>query len=238
MQYLRKLEVGGEPLRDLVGRVLAGDGAAWKRLWAASERLLLAIAGSRRSTGPLGADVDERHEIPLRVMGRIHAHGFRALRRFADTWGGDEPALRRWLAKMARREAAGHVRAHAHYLGRSSPFGCWVRLSPIVTDPTAPDVDVGAMLDLARILRGAPQVLDGAQLDALRLWMEGESPAEIAAALGLADEVAAQSVVDAAIKRLKRGALRPPAKATWSSSEQNNRPWPRRKSGKRASCKG
>jgi hypothetical protein len=212
MHHVEKVEAGGEPLCDLVAKVIAGDEAAWKQLWAASERLLLAIAGSPRATGPLAADEDERQKVADRVMRRVRAHGFRALRTFAKSWGGDEPALRRWLAKVARRECARHVRTHSHYLGRSSPFGRWAQLSPIVTDPVAPRVDVGDMLDLARVLRRAPQVLEPAQLEALRLWLERESTADIAAALGLADKKA-QGVIDAAIKRLKRDALRPPARS-------------------------
>jgi hypothetical protein len=213
MHLVETLDAGGEPLRDLVDKVIAGDEAAWQRFWAASERLLLAIAGSRGATGPLGADVDERREVAVRVMERIRSHGFRGLQTFARSWADDEPALRRWLARVARREAAGHARGHARYLGCSSPFGRWAMLSPIVADLEAPDADAGDLLDVALILRRAPRVLKRKQLDVLRLWMDGESHADIASALGLAGQAASKALLDAAIKRLKRDALRPPPRS-------------------------
>ena len=59
-------------------------------------------------------------------------------------------------------------------------------------------------VDAGRVRAYAESTLTGTDLSALRLWCEGLDHGEIAAELGLASPLAAQKVVRAVIRRLRR----------------------------------
>src|SRR5580704_8979428 len=76
----------------LVERAAAGELAAWRELWAELEPWLARMVASPRFLGRLGQREDDRNNILLEVMARLHSDGFRRLRQFVDAHHAN-PAL-------------------------------------------------------------------------------------------------------------------------------------------------
>jgi DNA-directed RNA polymerase specialized sigma24 family protein len=192
-----------------VERTIGGDGRAWGELWIAVEPTLHRVAAHFRVTSRLSQSDDDRRNIVLRVMGQLHADGFRRLRMYrASRERRGEGTFRAWVSTMAVRSAISYLRAHPEYLGRPStddaPCACrWAQIQPLGAeldelwaDPTR-TIEVRATLALAR------RHLRREQLDALLLWLEGYEHGEIAARLALPDGAAADRLVRSALKRLR-----------------------------------
>jgi DNA-directed RNA polymerase specialized sigma24 family protein len=203
-------------MEELISAVIAGDPAAWSRFWLELEPRLHAIAGKRRFTGPLSELEDERHNIVAAVMTRLRAHDFRRLRDFlvARAQPGSR-SFQTWIVTFAVRTAIDYVRTHPEYqrparndeAAERASGPRWAGFEPppdSKSAPAAPGVDVPRLVTAQRILARAPHLLTREQYEALMLWLSDEEHDEIARALGLPNADAAEKLVRAAVKRLRR----------------------------------
>jgi DNA-directed RNA polymerase specialized sigma24 family protein len=193
---------------DLVERTIGGDGRAWRALWLAVEATLHRITARFRVTSRLSHSDDERRNIVLRVMGQLHADGFRRLRLYrASRERRGEGTFHAWLSTMAVRSAISYVRAHPEYLGRPSPDdhrrGRWAEVLPLGAEVDARMVDPTRTVEARALLALARRQLREDQLEALLLWLEGREHGEIAALLSLGDVASAERLVRSALKRLR-----------------------------------
>lgn len=111
-----------------------GDG------WPAAQALLhpeLVRLARRQPIGRLRGDVDAAHEVAARVLERICAHDFRALKRLFET--DREPVMQAWIRVLVRTAAIDVMRQHSEYRrGSSREEPGWVSLASLVTSPGAP----------------------------------------------------------------------------------------------------
>src|SRR5882672_1615755 len=93
-----------EELETLVVEAAAEDEAAWQRLWAAIEPPLARIVAQPRFLGRLGQREDDRRNIVVAVMARLHADHFHRLRLYLEAKRAN-PRLRflGWLRVVAKR---------------------------------------------------------------------------------------------------------------------------------------
>jgi DNA-directed RNA polymerase specialized sigma24 family protein len=203
---------GDDELEALVVAAAAGDGAAWQRLWSAVEPRLERVVAQPRFLGRLGQREDDRRNIVVDVMARLRGNDFDRLRLYLAA-RRDNPQLRfmTWLRVVAKRVGIDYMRAHPDYVdrrrevGASSP-GVW--MDPGTLPPASriggerpPVTNRGTALELLRYAAGE---IPEAQVRALELWVQSESYADIATALGLASAPEAERTVRAAIERLRR----------------------------------
>jgi hypothetical protein len=197
---------------ELIGRATAGDEEAWQELWRRLDGPLHAMIRQFRM-GRISHEEDERRAVVLEVMGRLRDADFRRLRMFAVAQTEDpQLALLPWIKVVARRVAIDHLRAHPHYVpGARDPAGA--RTPGQWKDPASlppPSLLPGERPAMTRdgtareMLEHARTVLPEAHFRALELKMQGEEPASIARAVGLASPAEAERVVRAAFERLRR----------------------------------
>jgi DNA-directed RNA polymerase specialized sigma24 family protein len=200
----------------LVGATVAGDEEAWQALWLRAEPLLWAITGRWRVAGRLSRRADDRLDIVVRVMASLRDDDFRRLRLYLRDARRDR-SLEAWLATVARHTAISHVRAHAEYLGpqagalparRSAVArtGLWVTLVALSSSDEEP-VEVVALEQQAearKLIAWGGVALPRQQAIALGLWCGGEDHAEIGRRLGLDSPMAADQLVRAALRRLRK----------------------------------
>jgi hypothetical protein len=195
-------------LEDLVDGTLGGSVDAWQALWLAVEPLLWDLTARFRLTSRLCRSEEDRRNIVLGVMERLHADDFRRLRRFRASLdesgdrrgGGFEP----WLATMAARAAVSYLRAHPEYArGADHGRSRWVELEPMPTDLEDARADPARDVAASSLLAEARRILRQDQLEALLLWLSGRDHAEMAQGLGLDGEAAADRLVRSALKRLR-----------------------------------
>lgn len=196
-------------MEELVERAAHGDEAAWQLLWQQLEPLLLAMIARPRFLGRLGQREDDRRNIVVEVMARLHADGCRRLQRYVATRAANPSLeLEPWLRVVAKRVAIDYLRAHPDYIDRRREPGA-----------SAPGrlVEPGTLTNSARLvgerppitlrstaqqmLRYAGTALPDDQRRALELWTQGASYDDIGRALGTTD---AQGLVRAAVERLRR----------------------------------
>lgn len=193
---------------DLISQVIAGDTAAWHRLWSAVQPTVWAITGNWRITGAVSRREEDRKNIAVDVMERLRADDCRRLRAYLDgARRRPGSSFKAWLATVTARAAIDYVRAHPEFDdGRgTNREPRWFRVVPTA------NVDAGAATDRDPVLRAtAHELLDRArrdlepkQLSALAHWLEGRSHDEIASRLSLADGGEADRLVRAALKRLR-----------------------------------
>src|SRR5262245_31760580 len=91
-------------LEELVARAAAGEKAAWRALWEDVEPWLEKLVGNPRFLGRIGQREDDRSNIILEVMARLHADGFHRLELYVDT-RRTNPQLKfkTWLRVVAKR---------------------------------------------------------------------------------------------------------------------------------------
>ena len=201
-------------LEQLVARAAGGDKAAWRTLWEHVEPWLEKVVGNPRFLGRVGQREDDRSNIIVEVMARLHADGFHRLKLYVET-RRTSPQLKfkTWLREVAKRVGIDYLRGHENYRdrrrdpNRGSTPGQWVEPGTLPSQSKLPGerppmTNRGTALELLRYATGT---VPEPQLSALELWTEGASYEDIARELeivGGAD--AAEKLVRAVIERLRR----------------------------------
>ncbi len=201
-------------LELMVERAAAGDAIAWTELWADLEPWLERVVASPRFLGAIGRRDDERSNIILEVMARLHADGFHRLKLYVETRRSrPQLAFKPWLRVVAKRVGIDYQRGHGNYIDRrrdpdrGSAPGEWIETTQLpshsrIVGERPPVTLRGTALELLRYAAGnVPEP----QLSALEMWTQSASYHDIARELALAggaDE--AERLVRAAIERLRR----------------------------------
>jgi DNA-directed RNA polymerase specialized sigma24 family protein len=194
-----RIDLTDEELDPLVDRVIAGDAAAWQRLWLAVGPMIWAITSCFRLTSRLCESEDDRRNIVLSVMELLSADGFAELAAFRTQGEG---SFRRWLGVVAGHRAVSCMRAHP-----DNDRGRWVRPGQLSEGLVAEHDDPIQAIDVRALLSLARKALTGDQLEALHVWLEEDDYDEIAKRLGLSGPKAAKTAerrIRAAQRRLRR----------------------------------
>ena len=194
-----------DTLEPLVRRTLARERRAWPELWLAVAPAIEEMAGRFCVAGRLSAHEDERRDVVVDVMEHLQANDFERLRPFHDALRRRDGSARVWLSTVTRRSAVSHTREHPENFGGDERR--WADLVPLPEDleeQLPVPARAARAADAHGILAYAARELPEAQVTALRLWLVGHGPDEIAAVLGLASAPAADRLVRAAIKALRR----------------------------------
>lgn len=191
----------------LVDRTLAGDVASWPELWQGLRPVIEAVTACPQWASRLRRSSDERHDIVIRVMGKLAAGDFAALRRFRDPEAG-QPAesFLPWIATVAANAAISHVRAHPEYRGRRAGGIHWMELDPLSDEAdeiAGEEYDPIPDIDAHRLAERLGPLLRPAQRAALGLWLEDHEHDEIARKLQLADKKAAKRQVRSAVTLMR-----------------------------------
>ena len=201
-------------LEQLVARVAAGDKVAWRTLWEDVEPWLEKVVANPRFLGRVGQREDDRSNIIVEVMARLHADGFHRLKLYIET-RRTSPQLKfkTWLRVVAKRVGIDYLRGHENYRdrrrdpNRGSTPGQWVEPETLPSQSKLPGerpamTNRGTALELLRYATG---VVPEPQLSALELWTEGARYEDIARELEIAGGAeAAEKIVRAVIERLRR----------------------------------
>jgi DNA-directed RNA polymerase specialized sigma24 family protein len=204
----------GPALETLVAQAAAGDELAWKRLWGILETRLGQLLSRPHFLGPVAKREDDRRNIIVEVMSRLREREFHRLRLFT-TAHEKNPGLGfwTWLRVVTKRTGIDYMRAHPDYIDRrrtagpESEPGRWVHAGTL---PASSQLGGAAPQytnrgTAAELLRHATASLPQTQLQALKLWIEGQEHADIALQLQLPGGAAeAERAVRAAIERLRR----------------------------------
>jgi DNA-directed RNA polymerase specialized sigma24 family protein len=201
-------------LEVLVARAADGDTGSWRALWEDVEPWLEKVVANPRFLGRVGQRDDDRSNIIVEVMARLHSDGFHRLKLYVET-RRTSPQLKfkTWLRVVAKRVGIDYLRGHENYVdrrrdpNRGSAPGQWVEPGTLPSPSQLPGerppmTNRGTALELLRYAAGA---VPEPQLSALELWTEGASYEDISRELeidGGAD--AAEKLVRAAIERLRR----------------------------------
>jgi DNA-directed RNA polymerase specialized sigma24 family protein len=192
----------------LVRRTLEGDRRTRDELWLLLDPVLETIVGRWRVTSRLAEREDERRNIVLLVMERLHAGDLRRLRLFHAALVPLDGSGQHWISAVTRRVAYNYTRRHAERLGtgRAGDPRRWADLGPITEEVDgllSVSPRAAAAADAQRIRAYAKERLTPLQHAALYLWLEGYDDSEIAAALHLEGCGAAARLLRAGIKRLR-----------------------------------
>jgi DNA-directed RNA polymerase specialized sigma24 family protein len=194
-----------EALAALVARTLDDDVGAWKGLWLALDPLIEDIARSPKVMGRLAACPDARRDVVVRVMGELREDGFRRLAELGERLACRDRSYRPWLWAVTRNAAVSHVRAHGEYMRPvKGGAGGWVEHEPLYEEPPDDRLSALQQVEAHHILERSREVLAPAQREALGMWLQGDQPAEIAAALHQdGGGEAATRLVRSAVERLR-----------------------------------
>jgi DNA-directed RNA polymerase specialized sigma24 family protein len=194
-------------LAELAERACAGDEGAWQALWAWLDPRLGAIVRKLRLPR-ISHEEDDRRAVVLAVMARLREDEFRRLRLFLESRQRDpQLGLMPWLKVVTRRVAIDCLRAHPSYLpGRGEQPGTWRDPQSLPPPSALPGTAPAPTRDgtAREMLAHAQAVLPADHYQALQLKIRGDSPAEIAGALGLSGPAQAERIVRAAFERLRR----------------------------------
>lgn len=193
----------------LVGRLVAGERAAWPVFAALIHPVLERLARNRRHLGPLAEVVDHRRAVVVSTLDKLARHDWRSLHTFGP-WREANPGkdFGDWLRIVVANVARAHVERTLG--GRGASVAANKRLlhtlATVLPDDGVPGLRP-AMTDAQtarEILAYARAHLDARQLAALTAWLEGADADAIAVTVGLADAGEAARVVRAALARLRR----------------------------------
>jgi DNA-directed RNA polymerase specialized sigma24 family protein len=201
-------------LEGLVACAAEGDTASWRALWEDVEPWLEKMVANPRFLGRVGQRDDDRSNIIIEVMARLHADGFYRLKLYVET-RRTSPALKfkPWLRVLAKRVGIDYLRGHENYRDRrrdpdrGSAPGEWAEPGTLPSQSKLPGerppmTNRGTALELLRYAAGA---VPEPQLSALELWTTGASYDDIARETKLeGGAAAAEKLVRAAIERLRR----------------------------------
>jgi DNA-directed RNA polymerase specialized sigma24 family protein len=203
-----------DTLKVLVAHAANGDTASWRTLWEEVEPWLERMVANPRFLGRVGQRDDDRSNILIEVMARLHADGFHRLKLYVET-RRTSPQLKfkSWLRVVAKRVGIDYLRGHENYRDRrrdpdrGSAPGQWVEPGALPSQSQLPGerppvTNRGTALELLRYASGA---VPESQLSALERWTEGATCDDIARELEVAGGAdGAAKLVRAAIERLRR----------------------------------
>lgn len=200
-------------LEVLVVKAADGDTAAWCALWEDVEPWLEKVVGNPRFLGRVGQREDDRSNIMIEVMARLHADRFQRLKLYVET-RRTSPQLKfkTWLRVVAKRVGIDYLRGHQNYIDRrrdpqrGSAPGQWIEPGTLPSQSKLPGerppvTNRGTALELLRYAAGA---VPEPGLSALELWTQSASYDDIARELEIDGADAAEKLVRAAIERLRR----------------------------------
>jgi DNA-directed RNA polymerase specialized sigma24 family protein len=201
-------------LEVLVAHAADGDTASWRTLWEDVEPWLEKMVSNPRFLGRLGQRDDDRSNIIVEVMARLHADGFHRLKLYVESRRVNRQLkFKSWLRVVAKRVGIDYLRGHENYVdrrrdpNRGSTPGYWIEPGTLPSPSKLPGerppvTNQGTALELLRYAAGA---VPEPQLSALELWTEGGTYDDIARELEIADGAdGAAKLVRAAIERLRR----------------------------------
>ena len=126
-------EAPWDAVERLLAAVVDGGDGAWAALQATLHGELVRLA-RLQPIGRLRGDVDAAHEIALRVLARLHARDFAAIRRRAAAEA--PPPVRAWIRVLVRTTAIDYMRQHADYVrGSAQRAPGWVSLATWASRP-------------------------------------------------------------------------------------------------------
>lgn len=214
-------ETADEALEPLVGDVLAAKDGAWHALVSAITPHIWAIARSHPGMRGrrLASEDDDVAEVTTQSLERLARDDFKNLRRFVaqrEAAGTDGPSFASWLYGAVDFSIREHLRKR---FGRASRSESPERHRPSRRDlgTLAERLDdepldrafvstLGATkrVTVAEIFAYASAHFEPSEAEAMRLfYLEDKSPAEIAAALALPDERAADKLIRKLNARLR-----------------------------------
>jgi len=182
--------------------VANGDLAGWPAAQQALHPELVQLA-RRAPIGRLRDDRDAAHEVAARVLERLHAHEFRAIKRLFAT--ETEPVVRAWIQVIVRTAAIDVMRAQPEYQRAKTK---WISLATLASNPGSPapaslvekQREVERFLERAIEEAEAPDIAERWKIDpkhvrrlatkgerylpVLRLVLAGHSYPEVATQLG------------------------------------------------------
>lgn len=211
-EHVRVMDEG--QIEVLVARAAEGDTGSWRMLWEEVEPWLERMVANPRFLGRVGQRDDDRSNILLEVMARLHADGFHRLKLYVETRRtSSQLKFKTWLRVVAKRVGIDYLRGHENYQDRrrdsdrGSTPGQWVEPGTLPSQSQLPGerpplTNRGTALELLRYAVGA---VPEPQLTALERWTEGASYHDIARELEVAEGASgAEKLVRAAIERLRR----------------------------------
>jgi DNA-directed RNA polymerase specialized sigma24 family protein len=192
----------------LVAKAAAGDSGSFNALvqliWPDLTRT---VRGSRRLAAA-GADEDGPHDVGLRIIEKLRADDFRALRLYAD-WHQRHPekSLLDWLRIVAAnvtRDYLRELRGYASSEDLPSPKQLMNAYSAVISSDDLGTRPPMTWAQTARqLIEFARARLDTSQVRALEEWLKGSSFDEIAKPLD-GDPENARRTVRAALAVLRR----------------------------------
>ncbi len=197
----------------LVDRVLAAEAGAWAKLAELAHGHVLGVCSRRRWAAGSPHAADLHREVALRVLEKLHAGDYAALRAWAAARDRYPDArFAAWLGAVASNAFVDQQRASPDFVRRRD--GAGRRTDRVaheeLTDTAAEARDPASAVDLARVLRVlAASDFPTDQRTAIALWLRGHDAVAIAAELGLAGAGAAEKLLHAARERLRRAMRRP-----------------------------
>lgn len=201
--------VGEAGILELISATLAGDEAAWQRLWQTVEPTLLSVLRQPRVLGRLAHSEDDCRNVAVAVMARLRADRFGRLAQYAAA-RQHNPALPflAWLAVVTRRVAIDYLRSHETYVDRrherdaSSPGG-WRQIGTLPSDSQLPGgrPPITSRGTAREVYAVASAELPVEQRAALAAWLEGATFEEIPAR---GAPRTAEKLVRAAVASLRR----------------------------------
>ncbi|MCE9575172.1 MAG: sigma-70 family RNA polymerase sigma factor [Deltaproteobacteria bacterium] len=181
----------------LVDQVLGGAPGAWGALAELVHGHILDLCRRRRWVANAPTAADLHREVALRVLEKLHA--------------GDYAALRQWAAARDRYPDA-RFTAWLGAVASNALIDLTRRTrttEELAEEPAAIALAPGDAIDLARVVRALTHdQFPADQRTAIAMWLRGHDAAAIAAELGLGDSAAANRLLHAARERLRR-AMRP-----------------------------
>lgn len=201
-------------LEALVESAARGDAAAWRALWEEVEPWLEKVIGNPRFLGRVGQREDDRSNIMLEVMARLHSDAFHRLKLYVEI-RQTTPQLKfkTWLRVVAKRVGIDYLRGHQNYIdrrrdpNRGSTPGQWVEPGTLpphseLGGERPPMTNRGTALEMLRYAAGS---VPEPGLTALELWTQSASYEDIARELDIEGGAGgAEKLVRAAIERLRR----------------------------------
>jgi len=207
-------DAGVETPDALVDLVLGGAAGAWARLAEAVHAQVLDACSRRRWAAGSPHAADLHREVALRVLEKLHAGDYAALRAWAAARDRYPDArFAAWVGAVASNAFVDQLRASPDFVRRRD--GAAARRTDAIErgelpDGPAPARDPATAVDLARVVRAlAADDFPADQRAAIALWLRGHDSAAIAAELGLGGAPAAERLLHAARERLRRAMRRP-----------------------------
>jgi hypothetical protein len=204
-----RAQVADGVLEPVVADAIKGEVSAWRRFLELIYPGLDVISRRFRLTSRLSDREDERDNVTLAVMERLHERGFARLRLLHQVLVLGNDGGWPWIATVASRTAIDCTRSHPENIHPRAARGevRWVGLVPLpdgVEDRLPESARVVYTAEAREMMKLAEAFLSRPQLRALRLWLVGCEHAEIARKVRLESAHDADLLVRSALNALRR----------------------------------